>query len=93
MEYFRLQNNIFSESKRRLGWYKDRVPSFYYLQKTSFSQLMQNIATFHYSETACPHFSKSLLQSDKIDKLSFHLYYQNTNRYLTKQDDAIRMEI
>ena len=25
------------------------------------------MATFHLSETACPHFSNSLLQSDKID--------------------------
>ena len=33
----------------------------------SFCQLMQNMATFHHSETACPHFSNNLLQSDKID--------------------------
>ena len=26
-----------------------------------------NMATFHHFETACPHFSYSLLQSDKID--------------------------
>ena len=54
---------------------------------------MQNMATFHHSETAYPHFSSSLLQSDKIDLLSFYLYYRNTNRYLAKQDDAIRTEI
>ena len=54
---------------------------------------MQNMAIFHHSETACPRFSNSLLQSDKIDLLYFYLYYQNTNRYLAKQDDAIRAEI
>ena len=52
------------------------------------------MATFHHLETACTHFSNSLLQSGKIDYSSFYLYYQNINRYvLAKQDDAIRMEI
>ena len=54
---------------------------------------MQNRETFHHSETACPYFSYSLIQSDKIDYLSFYLYYQNTNRYLAKQDNVIRTEI
>ena len=51
------------------------------------------MATFHHSETACPHFSSSLLQSDKIDQLFFYLYYQNMNRSLAKQDDAIITEM
>ena len=51
------------------------------------------MATFHQSETACPHFRNSNLQSDKIDELSFYLYYQIINRSLAKQDDAIRTEM
>ena len=39
------------------------------------------------------HIPVSLFQSDKIDYLSFYRYYQNINRSLAKQDDAIRMEI
>ena len=38
-----------------------------------------NMATSNHSEIACPHFSKSLLQSDKIDSLSqFSLWNSRT---------------
>ena len=41
---------------------------------------MQIWQLFDHPETACPHFSASLLQSDKIDLSSFYLYYQNISR-------------
>ena len=39
----------------------------YILTKTFFKSNNANLATFHNSETACPLFSNSLLQSDKSD--------------------------
>ena len=45
----------------------DRVPSFYYWLKTSNSQSLTNMATFHYSEKACPHFSNGLLLLAECD--------------------------
>ena len=44
--------------------------------------LMQNMATFHHSETACPHFSNSLLKSDKID----YLFLSTEGSLVNKRD-------
>ena len=49
---------------------------------------MQNMATFHHSETASPHFSKSLLQSDKID-LSFYSDDDDDVKHHQKINNAV----
>ena len=47
-------------SQGNIGMYR-QSPIFF------FQPINANMATFHHSETACPHFSNSHFQSDKID--------------------------
>ena len=49
-----------------VGIYR-QSPIFLLLAKNFFQLINVNKATFHHFETACPHFSNILLQSDKID--------------------------
>ena len=68
--------NKFHQIKNTFIIYRQR-PIFLLLAKNFFQPTNANMATFHHSEKACPHFCNSLLQSDKIGKFSFYLYFQN----------------
>ena len=73
--------------------YIDRVPSFYYLLKTYFSQLMQIWQLFIILKQPV-HIPVTFFSN--LTKLSNYLFiftFEMYNRSLAKQDDVIRIEI
>ena len=60
---------------------------FLLLTKSLFWQINANMATFHHSETACPHFSKSNFQSD-----NFFMYVFRSLKYKTFLNEKLSNE-